>query len=115
MVDRLHGIVHRDWENSQPLDLSDEGLLADLQDAEEAENLGLSADRGKHDKKRTEEPARPTGDAPETHQWKQPLWLKVSCPQTTVPEKLLAGFSAVGEARPALLTCFGERPKIHLR
>jgi hypothetical protein len=37
----------------QPLDLSDEGLLADLQDAEEAESLGLSADRGKHGKKRT--------------------------------------------------------------
>jgi len=53
VVDRLHDIVHRDWENSQPLDLSDEGLLADLQDAEEAESLGLSADRGKHDKKRT--------------------------------------------------------------
>jgi cardiolipin synthase len=51
VVDRLHDIVRQDWENSRPLDLSDEGLLADLQDDEEAQTLGLSADRGKHDKK----------------------------------------------------------------
>jgi cardiolipin synthase len=51
VVDRLHDIVRQDWENSRPLDLSDEGLLADLQDDEEAQNLGLSIDRGKHDKK----------------------------------------------------------------
>src|SRR5450755_4335067 len=51
VVDRLHEIVRQDWENSRPLDLSDEGLLADLQDDEEAQNLGLSIDRGKHDKK----------------------------------------------------------------
>ncbi len=53
VVDRLHDIVRQDWENSRPLDLTDEGLLADLQDDEEAQNLGLSTDRGKHDKKRT--------------------------------------------------------------
>jgi cardiolipin synthase A/B len=53
VVDRLHDIVHQDWENSRPLDLSDEGLLADLQDDEEAQSLGLTADHGKHDKKRT--------------------------------------------------------------
>ena len=52
VVDRLHDIVHRDWENSRPLDLSDEGLLADLQDDEEAQSPGLSAGNGKHDKKR---------------------------------------------------------------
>lgn len=52
VVDRLHDIVHQDWENSRPLDLSDEGLLADLQDDQEAQNLGLSAGHGKHDKKR---------------------------------------------------------------
>ena len=51
VVDRLHDIVHHDWENSRPLDLSDEGLLADLQDDEEAQSLGLSAGNGKHDKK----------------------------------------------------------------
>jgi cardiolipin synthase A/B len=53
VVDRLHDIVHQDWENSRPLDLTDEGLLADLQDGEEAQNLGLSAGRGKHDKKKS--------------------------------------------------------------
>jgi len=52
VVDRLHDIVHHDWENSRTLDLSDEGLLADLQDDEEAQSLGLSAGNGKHDKKR---------------------------------------------------------------
>jgi cardiolipin synthase A/B len=52
VVDRLHDIVHQDWENSRPLDLSDEGLLADLHDDEEAQNLGLGANHGKHDKKR---------------------------------------------------------------
>jgi cardiolipin synthase len=51
VVDRLHDIVHQDWENSRPLDLTDEGLLADLQDENEAESLGLSAGHGKHSKK----------------------------------------------------------------
>jgi cardiolipin synthase len=31
IVDRLHEIVKRDWKNSHPMDLSDEGLLADLE------------------------------------------------------------------------------------
>jgi cardiolipin synthase A/B len=48
VVDRLHGIVKEDWANSRPLDLSDEGLLADLHDAEEAENLGLHPASEKH-------------------------------------------------------------------
>ncbi|MGA9798920.1 MAG: phospholipase D-like domain-containing protein [Terriglobales bacterium] len=51
VIDRLHGVVHQDWENSRPLDLSDEGLLADLQDEEEAQSLGLGGDRGKREKK----------------------------------------------------------------
>jgi phosphatidylserine/phosphatidylglycerophosphate/cardiolipin synthase-like enzyme len=29
-IDRLHKIIKYDWENSHPMDLSDEGLLADL-------------------------------------------------------------------------------------
>ena len=53
VVDRLHDVVHQDWENSRPLDLTDEGLLADLQDEEEAQNLGLSVGHGKHDKKKS--------------------------------------------------------------
>jgi len=36
IVDRLHKVVHHDWENSHPLDLSDEGLLADLGEDHEA-------------------------------------------------------------------------------
>jgi phosphatidylserine/phosphatidylglycerophosphate/cardiolipin synthase-like enzyme len=30
VVDRIHKVVHQDWENSHPMDLSDDGLLADL-------------------------------------------------------------------------------------
>jgi len=32
VVDRLTSVVHDDWEHSRPRDLSDEGLLADLED-----------------------------------------------------------------------------------
>jgi phosphatidylserine/phosphatidylglycerophosphate/cardiolipin synthase-like enzyme len=32
VVDRLDKVAHRDWEHSRPIDLSDEGLLADLED-----------------------------------------------------------------------------------
>ena len=47
VVERLHEIAKRDWENSHPLDLSDEGLLADLEDREEgaAERLAIDADK----------------------------------------------------------------------
>src|SRR5262245_38905384 len=43
IVDRLYTTAHRDWEHSRPLDLSDEGLLADLEDRIEgsARLLGL--------------------------------------------------------------------------
>jgi cardiolipin synthase len=38
VVERLQTIAHHDWKRSHPLDLSDEGLLADLEDrAEDAE------------------------------------------------------------------------------
>ncbi len=30
IINRIHKILHHDWENSHPLDLSDEGLLAEL-------------------------------------------------------------------------------------
>jgi len=30
VVDRIHKLVRHDWENSRPMDLSDEGLMADL-------------------------------------------------------------------------------------
>ncbi len=38
VVQRIHKVVHSDWENSHPIDLTDEGLLSDLQD--EDPNLG---------------------------------------------------------------------------
>jgi phosphatidylserine/phosphatidylglycerophosphate/cardiolipin synthase-like enzyme len=43
VVDRLHEVVHKDWKNSHPLDLTDEGLLAQLQDKNEhiAEHLAI--------------------------------------------------------------------------
>jgi phosphatidylserine/phosphatidylglycerophosphate/cardiolipin synthase-like enzyme len=43
VVERLHEIAKRDWGNSHPLDLTDEGLLADLEDRQEgaAEKLAL--------------------------------------------------------------------------
>ena len=49
VVERLHKIVHHDWENSHPLDLTDEGLLADLEDRLGAQDLALHSD---HKKKR---------------------------------------------------------------
>ena len=43
IVDRLHEIVKRDWKNAHPLDLTDEGLLADLEKhgGKGLEELGL--------------------------------------------------------------------------
>src|SRR5208337_2725715 len=43
IMDRLHAIVHQDWENSRPMDLTDEGLLAELEDKDEhlAEDLAI--------------------------------------------------------------------------
>jgi len=32
IVERLEKIAHHDWKHSHPLDLSDEGLLGDLED-----------------------------------------------------------------------------------
>jgi cardiolipin synthase len=45
IVNRLHHVVKHDWEASSPIDLSDEGLLADLEDhgSEGAEDLAIGA------------------------------------------------------------------------
>ena len=45
ILDRLQKVAHHDWENSHPIDLTDEGLLADLEEhnAEGAESLALDA------------------------------------------------------------------------
>jgi cardiolipin synthase A/B len=49
IMDRLHSIVHQDWENSRPLDLTDEGLLAELEDKDEhvAEDLAIQTRKAK--------------------------------------------------------------------
>lgn len=49
VVERLHRIAHHDWENSHPLDLSDAGLLADLEGREPKKVVAkLALEPGKH-------------------------------------------------------------------
>jgi cardiolipin synthase A/B len=50
IVARLHDIAKSDWENSRPLDLTDEGLLADLEEKGEGgeESLALNVKEKKH-------------------------------------------------------------------
>ena len=52
VVDRLHEVTHADWRNSHPLDLTDEGLLAELEDYDDnaAEDLALENHNGKRGK-----------------------------------------------------------------
>ena len=53
IVKRLKKIAKTDWENSRKLDLSDEGLLADLQGRlGEAEGLVLSTGASKNKKEK---------------------------------------------------------------
>jgi cardiolipin synthase A/B len=47
VIGRLHKVVHHDWENSHPLDLTDEGLLADLADRKDAADLALHTKHAK--------------------------------------------------------------------
>ncbi len=51
IASRIHEIVHRDWENSRPIDLSDQGLLADLEDVDEDVEADLAL--GNHKKKKS--------------------------------------------------------------
>jgi cardiolipin synthase A/B len=46
VMDRLHTVVHRDWETSRPLDLTDAGLMAELEDGDPnvVEDLALDGD-----------------------------------------------------------------------
>ncbi len=44
IVERLHDVAKHDWENSHPLDLSDEGLFSDLEDRTEGSSKGLALD-----------------------------------------------------------------------
>jgi cardiolipin synthase A/B len=52
VVSRLHEVTHTDWKNSVPLDLTDEGLKAELEDYDEnaSEDLALDVHDGKHRK-----------------------------------------------------------------
>jgi phosphatidylserine/phosphatidylglycerophosphate/cardiolipin synthase-like enzyme len=56
IASRIHEVLHRDWENSKPIDLTDKGLLADLEDVDEnvAEELALgnhsSQEHGSHER-----------------------------------------------------------------
>ena len=52
VVDRLHEVTHADWKNSHPLDLTDEGLLAELEDLDEnaSKDLAFDVRNGKHKK-----------------------------------------------------------------
>ena len=49
IIKRIHKTVHQDWDNSHPLDLSDEGLLKELKDYDPdvAEDLGIDDDKQK--------------------------------------------------------------------
>jgi phosphatidylserine/phosphatidylglycerophosphate/cardiolipin synthase-like enzyme len=54
IVDRLHKIAHHDWKHSHPLDLSDEGLMSDLEKRESSakamDKLVLDVPEKKHKK-----------------------------------------------------------------
>jgi cardiolipin synthase A/B len=54
VVERLHKIAKQDWKNSHPLDLSDEGLLADLEDRQEGAAKALAIETGKKKEKKKE-------------------------------------------------------------
>jgi cardiolipin synthase A/B len=52
IIERLNKVARLDWENSFPLDLSDEGLLADLEDCVEGSLASLALEVDKHAVKR---------------------------------------------------------------
>lgn len=47
IVERLHNVNKLDWENSHPMDLTDEGLMADLEDRVEDESEKLAITKKK--------------------------------------------------------------------
>ncbi len=49
VMDRIHKVVQNDWENSHPIDLTDEGLIADLEDNDPnlAEDLAIKYEKNK--------------------------------------------------------------------
>ncbi len=55
VVERLHRIAKEDWTNSHPLDLSDEGLFADLENKGDGGEENLALNLKKKDKQQSEE------------------------------------------------------------
>jgi phosphatidylserine/phosphatidylglycerophosphate/cardiolipin synthase-like enzyme len=55
VVERLHQIAKEDWGNSHPLDLSDEGLFADLENKGEGGDENLALNLKKKDKHHDED------------------------------------------------------------
>jgi cardiolipin synthase A/B len=53
VVDRLHDVTRADWKNSHPLDLSDEGLLAELGDYDEHAAEDLAIENRRQDQKKS--------------------------------------------------------------
>ena len=51
VIDRLHQVVKSDWESSRPIDLSDEGLMSELEEYDENVAEDLAINRPKSDKK----------------------------------------------------------------
>lgn len=47
VIDRLHKLVHYDWKDSRPIDLSDGGFVADM--AERWESLHSVSNRSNND------------------------------------------------------------------
>ena len=50
IIDRIHKTLKEDWSNSHPLDLSDQGLLAELQEYDPNVKEDLAIASGKHHK-----------------------------------------------------------------
>jgi phosphatidylserine/phosphatidylglycerophosphate/cardiolipin synthase-like enzyme len=52
VVSRLQKVVHHDWKRSHPLDLTDAGLLADLEDRQGVDDLAIATTKRKQKKSR---------------------------------------------------------------
>src|SRR5258707_11941974 len=50
IISRIRETLHKDWENSHPLDLSDKALLSELEDEDPSVREDLAISVGKHDK-----------------------------------------------------------------
>jgi phosphatidylserine/phosphatidylglycerophosphate/cardiolipin synthase-like enzyme len=50
VVDRIHDVLKQDWENSRPLDLSDQGLLSELEEYDDNVAEDLALETGHHKK-----------------------------------------------------------------